>query len=304
MTTTFEKARRFVYQNARPLDLARWQFHFENGSREAVLRALSFYQNEDGGFGSGLEADLLNPNSTPIATWAATDILNEIGLCDKNHPIVKGILRYLDSGADFDAEHNQWLNTVPSNNDYPHAIWWEYSGNPDFRYNPTAALAAFILRFADSGSPLYTKGCEIAAQAAQWFISFVPFIEMHVTNCFITLFGALSEQKAGLVDMGLFEAKLRENVSANICRDKEKWAAEYVPKPSDFRITRGSIFYADNAELAEYECEFIKKNQLPDGSFPVTWQWYNGYKEFEVAANRWKSILALANMLYLKAYEK
>lgn len=46
-----------VYRNARPLDFARWQYHFENGGKEAVLRALSYYQNKDGGFGYALELD-------------------------------------------------------------------------------------------------------------------------------------------------------------------------------------------------------------------------------------------------------
>ena len=31
----YHRARRFVYKNARPLELAKWQYHFENGSREA-----------------------------------------------------------------------------------------------------------------------------------------------------------------------------------------------------------------------------------------------------------------------------
>ena len=44
---TFEKARRFIYRNARPVDLARWQYHFENGSKEAVMNALWAYQNPD-----------------------------------------------------------------------------------------------------------------------------------------------------------------------------------------------------------------------------------------------------------------
>lgn len=64
--TVFEKARQFVYRNARPVDLARWQYHFEGGSREAVLTALACYQNPDGGFGHALEADAWNPNSTPL----------------------------------------------------------------------------------------------------------------------------------------------------------------------------------------------------------------------------------------------
>ena len=48
---TFERAEAFVYRFARPLDLARWQYHFEGGSSGAVLKALACYQNEDGGFG-------------------------------------------------------------------------------------------------------------------------------------------------------------------------------------------------------------------------------------------------------------
>lgn len=63
--TIFEKTRMFVYRNSRPLDIARWQYHFEDGSKEAVLTALAPYQNEDGGFGHALEPDSWNPNSTP-----------------------------------------------------------------------------------------------------------------------------------------------------------------------------------------------------------------------------------------------
>ncbi|NLL33698.1 MAG: hypothetical protein GX257_00125, partial [Clostridiales bacterium] len=114
---TFEKARTFIYRNARPLDFARWQYQFENGSKEAVLNALSFYQNEDGGFGHALEADSWNPNSSPIQTWVATENLYEIGFSNSSHPIIAGILSYLESGKDFNGRF--WYNTVKSNNDYP-----------------------------------------------------------------------------------------------------------------------------------------------------------------------------------------
>lgn len=48
------QARNFVYRNARPLELARWKYLFEGGSREEVLTALASYQNDDGGFGLSL----------------------------------------------------------------------------------------------------------------------------------------------------------------------------------------------------------------------------------------------------------
>ena len=180
--TVFEKARGFVYRNARPLELARWRFHFENGSADDVVTALSAFQNEDGGFGHALEEDNFNPNSLPMGVWKAAEILDEIGFSDKSHPMIKGMLRYLESGSCFDTAHKQWLNTVPGNNDYPCAIWWAYNGESDFRYNPTAALAGFILKFAEKDSGIYQKALIIAKQAAEWFDANVPFNEMQVTN--------------------------------------------------------------------------------------------------------------------------
>lgn len=302
MNTVFEKARSFVYKNARPIDLARWQYHFENGSAENVLTALSFYQNEDGGFGHGIEPDFLNPNSSPIATWAASSIIREIGFEDKSHPIIKGMLRYLESGADFDDEHNQWLNTISTNNDFPHAVWWTYNGKDDFKYNPSAALAAFIIDFAQKDSPLYQKAVTIAKQAVKWILAEPDFDESHITGCFITLYNTLKKQLPEFEYIAELENKLKNNVKMSICPDSEKWASEYVTKPSVFDIGRDSIFYNDNATLAEYETEFIITSQRPDGSYPVTWQWWTDYKEYEVSAKYWQCDFAIKNMLYLKSY--
>ena len=303
---TFESARSFVYRNARPLDLALWQYHFENHDKENILKVLSFYQNDDGGFGNGLELDFLNPLSSPISTWKATEILREIDFNDKSHPIIKGILKYLDSNADFSTEHNQWMNTVPSNNDYPHAIWWTYKENEvEYRYNPTASLVGFILKFSDKDSALYKKGCVIAQEAVEWFVKNVPFEEQHITACFITLYDCLSQENTDICDMTVFREKLRRQVSYNICDDKTVWAEKYVPKPSNFIMSRDSIFYQDNKEICDYECEFISESQLDDGSVNVTWQWRNEFiKEFAVSENFWKSNLTLNNMRYLKAFDQ
>lgn len=134
----FKKAKGFVYRNARPLDLARFRFHFENRSADEVLYALSFYQNDDGGFSYAIEPDNWNESSTPIGTWAATMILREIGFSDTSHPIISGILKYLDSGKDF--ADGKWFNTVPGNNDYPHAVWWKCEGADCLRITPPSVL--------------------------------------------------------------------------------------------------------------------------------------------------------------------
>ena len=301
----FEKARQFIYRNARPLDLARWQFHFEHGSQEAVLKALAAYQNEDGGFGHALEADSFNPNSCPIQTWTATVILQEIGMTDPSHPIIQGILRYLDSGADFDTEHRQWLNVVPTNNDYPCATWWKYGEKgSEFKYNPTAALAGFILRYAERESMLYQQAREIAKEAVDWLMAHDDAMsDQHVIGCFMSLYESCLDTNTRLFDMNALYQKLSAMLHSCLDGADEKWGKEYCAFPSDYIDSKNSPFYAEHADIVHQACNFIKRQQLPDGSYPVVWQWWTDHKEFEIAANWWKSDITIKYMLFLQEFD-
>ena len=51
------KQEAWMHRHARPVDLARWKYWQGTGSASSVLEALGWYQNEDGGFGFGLEPD-------------------------------------------------------------------------------------------------------------------------------------------------------------------------------------------------------------------------------------------------------
>ena len=97
----YARAKKFILKNSRPLDMARWNYLFENGSKEEVINIIKNYQNDDGGFANALEPDCCNINSTPLQTWVATRIIKEINLDDKNHPIIKGIIDYLASNNEF-----------------------------------------------------------------------------------------------------------------------------------------------------------------------------------------------------------
>ena len=46
----YARAKKFILKNSRPLDMARWNYLFENGSKEEVINILKNYQNDDGGF--------------------------------------------------------------------------------------------------------------------------------------------------------------------------------------------------------------------------------------------------------------
>ena len=298
---TYEKARRFIYRNARPLDIARWQYHFENGARQAVLHTLSFYQNEDGGFGHALEADAWSPHSTPIQTWTATEILREIDFTDGTHPILQGILRYLASGQDFDG--SLWYNEVTSGNEYPHAPWWHARADRADSYNPTACLAGFIIRFAVRGSDLYALGCRIAREAFDADQDRGLSDDMHAVLLYIRLMEYChSTGVTDVIDLSALKERLREQVSRSITKNTAAWETSYVCKPSQFFRSQDSVYYSDNRDIAEYECDFIIKSQLDDGSWNIPWAWSDYPEQWAIAKNWWKANGIIVNMLYLRGF--
>ena len=306
MINTYQKARKFIYRNARPLDIARWQYHFEGGSKESVLTALAAYQNEDGGFGHALEPDCWNPNSAPIQTWTATEILREIDFTDATHPIIQGILRYLAGGENFNGKF--WPFAIKSNEDYPHAPWWGYSeadDDGDYGYNPTACLAGFIIRFADKDSVLYQLGRKIAKDAFDSYFGQELLGDNHTAGCYIRLWQYCEESGVtDLINLAALKERLREQVRHSITKDTASWETDYICTPSFFFKTNDSIFYADNKDIADYECEFIVKSQLEDGSWSIPLGWAAYPEEWAISKNWWKGNGAILNMLYLKGMEK
>lgn len=299
MQIVFDNARKFIFRNARPIDLARWQYHFENGGKEAVLDALVSYQNDDGGFGHALEADCWNPISSPIQTWNATEILREIGMTDSKHPIIRGILRYLSSGADFDGRH--WHYTIPSNNGCAHAPWWTYQENQTETDNPTAALAGFIVRYADRESDLYRLGCYLCKKVYETFCSHKTIGDMHLIATYIQMMIYLEDVKEGtLIDLTAFRQTLLCHANYALTRDTAQWESGYVCRPSRFIDLKKDGFFKVNGELAQYECEFLRKAQLPDGSWNVPWGWQGYEEQWHISKNWWKTCLIIENILFLR----
>lgn len=295
----------WMYRNARPIDLARYQFHFENGSQQAVIDALAMYQNEDGGFGHGLEADSWNPNSAPIQTWVAMELLKEIGLTTSSHPIIQGVLNYLASGKDFNG--HCWANAIPTNNDYPRAPWWtadEHSAEA-ISYNPTAYFAGVILAYADPNSDLYQLGVKIAQEAVTHFLAQQEPTEMHVLSCYIGLFEYCTAVGINnkFFDLTALKDKLEQDVATTVTADTAKWETDYVCKPSHLIKSPNSSFYPAIKEIAQYETKFILKQQNKDGTWLVPWDW-QGYEEFwPVAKVWWQGDIIVKNLLYLRAFK-
>lgn len=55
MQKEYQEIRAWMHRNARPLEMAVWNYFFEGGARDEIADALAYYQNDDGGFGNGVE---------------------------------------------------------------------------------------------------------------------------------------------------------------------------------------------------------------------------------------------------------
>ena len=182
------------------------------------------------------------------------------------------------------------------------AIWWKCpEDGGEFKYNPTAALAGFIVRYAEKGSEIYRKGARLVTEAAEWYLREAP-IEQHIARCFITMYDDCKAVGVMPFDGEALLKALDEVVEKSICRDPARWW-EYLPRPSAFIKSRQSRFFrADLEDICLAECRFIRDTQNPDGSFYVPWTWGNDYNEWHVAENWCKAIIAIDNLRFLREF--
>lgn len=321
--------RDWMMRNARPLDLTRWKFHFDNGSRGEVIRALAAYQNADGGFGHALEADNWNPASTPYVTAVAADILHEIRFDGRHFPLVDGMLRYLETTPAFTG--TRWPAVVPSNNDHPHAPWWSWEVENDapasdptdgaWGFTPTAKLCGFILRFADLDSPLFEKALTLAEQAIRIYlegstpdgepyrsvfregeIAGLNALQQNIDEMRKRATGELLDRvNATFGDLSALKTALAEQAARFIVRDPAKWL-EYGCKPSTFVTGRECLFVKGNEDILQTEFDHMLAHRTAEGVWDIVWSWGAYESEFAVSRNWWMGTIALQNMMLLHAF--
>ncbi len=284
-----EKAKEFILATGRPIEQAQFRCVYEGGPASAVTEALLPFQNPDGGFGHGLEADNWNPNSTPITTNTALEILFHTGALDLDGEMARGMAGYLKSAAQKDT--GLWPAVIDSNKDYPHAIWWEKGEFPI--WNPGISLAAFLVCM---GEDSYRETVQRA------------FTELETVKdsgdgvkCFMLAFGLLKKfGPKGVIDLNRAYETLRGIVEKAVCKDTSKYGVEYCTLPSWFpkEFVPESLLPQVRAEM-----ELLNGQQLPDGGFDITWKWYTPYEEeFETARSWWRPRVTMEKLLFHKAW--
>lgn len=307
----YEEVRVWMHRNARSLELSVWNYFFEGGQKEEIIKALAFYQNEDGGFGNCVEPDCWNEESSPYATMTVIGLLRELSFIEEagtGHPVVEGIFRYLESGKHSD--ENGWYFVIPSNDGYPRAPWMTYDEmtNREQTMGVTAVLCAFILRYGDKGSKLYERAVGYAGAILTGLGETEDFGEMGAGGVSLLLADILQCGLAGLfgdLDPERLLAGMAEVANRSMERSPERWA-EYTPRPSEFIPSPDSPLYRGNEDIVATELDYLVDTRNAGGVWDITWTWFalgEKYpKEFAVSENWWKASKAIEKMKFLRNF--
>lgn len=115
----------------------------------------------------------------------------------------------------------------------------------------------------------------------------------------------IEEAKAtDIIDLAAVKARLSGLIHCCITQETTEWETSYVCRPSQFLDCPDSMFYADNQKAADFECDFIARTQLDDGSWNITWDWDDYPSQWAISKNWWKANGIILNLLYLQGFSK
>ena len=289
-----EKTSLYLKNNARPVDYALFEYHFQSGSPEKVLDEIAAFQNEDGGFGKALEPDLRLPKSTPLATCMAFQIIKEIDANETNE-VVKRALEYLVNTCDPDRKG--WPIVAPEVDKHPHAPWWTYrAAMGHFGWgNPSAEILGFLILYNVEGvEEMVTSLKEMALKRLG---EMDPESFHEVFN-----FKALYE----MADSDLQEElrkPLADLIKGAASTNPDEWAG-YVATPLKFVHSPEDPFVdLFEAKLLEKNLDFLAGQIVEGDHWEPNWDWSGNYPEvWEQAKVEWSGRLTVQNLQLLKNF--
>lgn len=293
----FTRAEIFVRRHGRNLEKARFAFLFKGEGGERVIDELRASQNEDGGFGQGLEPDFSLPASSPLATSIAFQILNEINYSNGN--LIRGGITYLCSTIN--KERNGWYAVPPEVNNFPHAPWWEYDPDKgrtviDNHWgNPSAEIVGHLLRYRK----YHDFPVENAVKyALTYLLNKKEFNSEHEIYCFISLFNNLPHEKKVLM-----EKKLTDAVQSLVCTDPEKWKF-YVPQPVHFVSSPEAPTFGIRKRDIDKNLAYLVSMVNENGVIYPNWKWGQYETFWKRAKVHWTGILTVKTLKVLSKFDR
>lgn len=295
--STFETIERQIYNRARDIDVALFNSLTDETSKEFVLDCLTMYMNNDGGFGSGLEIDNYNPNSSVYQTYEALRILDMLGFdsnCENELyvELVNKAGNYLYNRSSLN--DNRWNPLVKTNNDHAHSEEYTYYENAinTWNFHPTAALIGFSLTMYKPAKAYYKKALKLIGFALSYFKEKVTLSNYDFIS-FNSLLGSLKKANLFLEEQNLIEAKLKEQALAKLDDSSFNIATMLSNCNLDGKLQ----------DALDNKLDAIINDIKPHGLWEHTKGWGNTkYPEAESAALKWLGAESVNNLYILKKY--
>lgn len=296
--SAFEKAAEFIAANARPLERAQFEYHFGSGSLSNVLAELEKFQNDDGGFGHGVEPDLRMPFSSPFAGTIAFQLLRDLEV-PGDEPIVRDGIAYFE--RTYDRSIGGWESVDPRSDEYPHAVWWNYKPvegqlEPLMRANPGPEIIGYLHLYADQADAGFVAG--VTAEILDTFDELPDDMEFHAMMCFMRF----AEMASGPVAERLLP-KLRRGVHMVTTGKPDDWR-DYGGRPLWFAPRPDSLLSSELRDPIQAQLDYEIGTQTDDGSWQPNWSWGQYEDVWEVAKVEWAGYLTLRNLVTLKAWSR
>lgn len=299
---TFEQASAFIKSQARAVDQKLFEFYFEGGTTDAVLVELKRYQNEDGGFGHGLEPDIWLEASSPLTTSVAFQYLKKLNVSLPNEVIERGVAYFIKS---YDQERRRWFSVPEQVNDYPHAPWWNYSedtqgtaidGHPE---NPSFEIIGYLHHYRELVPVDFLSELDsLIEEAANHILHQPEKMEMHSLLCCIRFAETLTDP----IRSQVFD-KLAEFVVNTVAREAAQWAA-YGATPLTFIETPESPFYPllepEVSANLDYEIDQLE----PEGCWSPAWRWGQFEEVWPEARRRWQGYMTVHKLRILANFNR
>ena len=287
MDDSFNSGVRFLMAEARLVERRLFATCLQGAPPAGVVDALRGYQNDDGGFGHGLEPDTLCPASLPIYAEIALQDLAAAGAADQE--MLRRVADFLGrTAAEADAG-GAVPPAFPVIEAFPRAEHWaEWTYEPGL--NPTAGLAGLLHRldYAHPWRDVATRYCWEALDN-----------------------GPLPDEVHALAEVLCFLAYVPERARA------EKLGAAVIdrlasvemfhldPDTPGYGLTPLHIVPSPDAPWRtlfsdaqiEGHLDHLAATQEPDGGWPVTWE-----PPSAASTLAWRGIITLQALRTLTAY--
>ena len=295
---SFEKARTFVMEQGRELERRLLSYYFDDGTPTAVLDELANYQNQDGGFGNGLEPDLQLSDSSVITTTIALRILREVKATSSDE-IVRKAIQYLL--AEYDSTQSTWPIVPQAVDEYPHAPWWNFENTADtfgnFLANPRAEVVGYLHEYHELVPTDLTK--QLTVEVIEHIKTLPDEMNMYDFICYVHLVETANLPHSSKDTLAAILLQ-----RAHLCQIRRRsHAGRTDGTPLWLAATPTSLLAETLKSEVDMNLDFDIEHQNSDGSWSPTWTWYGQYPEaWEQAEQHWQSCLTVEILKALKEF--